>query len=411
MGELSRGVGLKPIVSVCRLESRDLKSVLRSLLKPLGGVERFVDKGESVLIKPNVNIATGKPGVNTNPRVVEALISLVKDAGAGEVAVGEGSGAESITSECFKEAGYVEVSKSTGAALINFDEAPKVKAPIPDGRVLKDLEAPKPLLEYDALINVPVLKTNICTVITASVKNLLGVASRKYKVKAHLYGLSEALVDIHKAVKPRLNVLDATTCMEGLGPISGDPRRVDMLLASGQAVALDTVAATMIGANPREIRHLRFAQEDGLGTIDIDEIHIAGIDLKKENLRFHLPPRSPPEFPGVKLILGENCGDCVGPYTVALTRMEKGGLLERLRGITVALGKNITPPEGRFIAVGKCAEHLKDSASCYVPGCPPTGLLIGDMVKLSLGVDNGPSRYLKIWMDLIREIESTRENG
>ncbi|MEM2902686.1 MAG: DUF362 domain-containing protein, partial [Candidatus Bathyarchaeia archaeon] len=203
---------MKPIVSACRCEDWDFKAALKELIKPLGGVERFVEKGERVLIKPNVNIATKKPGVNTNPRVVEALINLLNKVGAGEVAIGEGSGVESITSESLKEAGYKEVASSTGATLINFDEEAKVIVPIPDGRVLKNLEVPKPLLEYDALVNVPVLKTNICTIITASVKNLLGVASRKYKVKAHLAGLSEALADIHKVVRPRLNVLDATVC-------------------------------------------------------------------------------------------------------------------------------------------------------------------------------------------------------
>lgn len=404
---------MKPIVSVCRCEDRDFKAVLKGLLKPFGGVERFVKKGERVLVKPNVNIATSKPGVNTNPRVVEALINLLNEGGAGEVAIGEGSGVESITGESLKEAGYQEVAASTGANLINFDEAVKMRVPIPNGRVLKDLEVPKPLLEYDALVNVPVLKTNICTVITASVKNLLGIASRKYKVKAHLAGLSEALADIHKVVKPRLNVLDATTCMEGLGPISGDPRRVDMLLAGDQAVALDSAAATMIGANPWEIRHLRFAHEDGLGTVNMGEIDVVGVDVEKERLGFHLPPRTPPTFPGVKLMLGENCGDCIGAYAVALTRMEKRGLLNALKGTTVVIGRNITPPRGRFIAIGRCSESLKDSALCYVPGCPPTGLLIGDLVKLSLGVDKHPSRYLEIWTELIRKIEceSARENG
>ncbi|MEM2965016.1 MAG: DUF362 domain-containing protein [Candidatus Bathyarchaeia archaeon] len=402
---------MKPIVSACRCEDWDFKAALKGLLKPLGGVERFVEKGERVLIKPNVNIATKKPGVNTNPRVVEALINLLNKVGAGEVAIGEGSGVESITSESLKEAGYKEVASSTGATLINFDEEAKVIVPIPDGRVLKNLEVPKPLLEYDALVNVPVLKTNICTIITASVKNLLGVASRKYKVKAHLAGLSEALADIHKVVRPRLNVLDATVCMEGLGPISGDPRRVDMLLAGDQAVALDSVAATMIGADPWEIRHLRFAHEDGLGVINMDEINIIGMDLEKEKLRFRLPPRTPPHFPGVNLMLGENCGDCIGAYAVALTRMEKRGLLNTLNGATVVMGRNVKPPRGKFIAIGRCAEPHKDSASCYVPGCPPTGLLIGDLVKLRLGVDERPSRYLEIWTDLIREIESERENG
>jgi hypothetical protein len=93
--------------------------------------------------------------------------------------------------------------------------------------------------------------------------------------------------------------------------------------------------------------------------------------------------------------------------------MEKRGLLNALKGTTVVIGRNITPPRGRFIAIGRCSESLKDSALCYVPGCPPTGLLIGDFVKLSLGVDKHPSRYLEIWTELIREIEceSARENG
>ncbi len=150
------------------------------------------------------------------------------------------------------------------------------------------------------------------------------------------------------------------------------------------------------------------AYQEGLGKIDMDQIEVKGANLSKENLNFKLPPQTLPKYDGIKLLLGKNCGDCIGPYAIALTRMEKKGLIESLKGYTVLIGKHAKHKDKKSIAIGRCSEDLKGSVSCYVPGCPPTGLLIGDQIKFSLGLEKEPSIYLKIWRKYIEEIESSR---
>ena len=381
---------------------------LSSLFNAFGGINTLLHDGRRVLVKPNVNFPTRESGVNTNPAIIESLIQLLMDSGVDEVAIGEGSGIESDTSRIFKATGYDEIAEKTGARLIDFDSSEKVKLEVPNGLALKDLEIPKPLLDYDVLINVPLAKTSICTTVTLCLKNLMGILSKRYKVKAHLSGLSQAIVDIHKAVKPELNILDATVGMEGFGPISGTPKRTNWILMSRSAVELDSVAAKLMGIEPSDIEHLKRASEQGLGTIEASEIDLSGIDLEKDSVRFTVPNSTPSVAEGVRLSLGETCRNCIGPYNVAIFRIDKNGKLPDLKGLEILMGKRAKPSGKvtRTLAIGNCCKPIRDKVDCYVPGCPPPGILIGDSIKVLCGIEKEPTRYMRRWYELMKQIAS-----
>jgi len=382
------------------------KRTLSSLFDAFGSIHTLLHDGRRVLIKPNVNFPTRESGVNTNPAIIESLIQLLMDSGADEVAIGEGSGIESDTPRIFKTTGYDEIAEKTGARLIDFDASEKVKLEVPNGLVLKDLEIPKPLLDYDVLINVPVAKTSICTTVTLCLKNLMGILSKQYKVKAHLSGLSQAIVDTHKAVKPELNILDATIGMEGFGPISGTPKRTNWILMSRSAVELDSIAAKFMGIEPSDIEHLKLASEQGLGTIEASEIDLSGIDLKKDSVRFTAPTSTPKVPEGIRLSLGKACRNCIGPYNVAIFRTDKNGKLPDLKGLEILMGKGAKPSRKRTrtLAIGNCCKPIQDKVDCYVPGCPPPGILIGDSIKVLCGIEKEPTRYMRRWYELMRQI-------
>lgn len=396
----------KPVYASKCLRAECSKRTLSSLFDAFGGIDTLLHDRRRVLIKPNVNFATRESGVNTNLAIVESLIQLLTDSGAGEVAIGEGSGIESNTSRIFQTTGYDEIAEETGARLIDFDDSDKVKLEVPDGIALKDLEIPKPLLDYDVLVNVPVVKTSICTTVTLCLKNLMGILSKRYKVKAHLSGLSQAIVDIHKAVKPELNILDATIGMEGLGPISGTPKRTDWILMSRSAVELDSITVKFMGIEPSDIEHLKLASEQGLGTIKANEIDLSGIDLSKDSFRFALPSSTPNVPRGVRLNLGEACRNCIGPYNVAIFRIDKNGKLPDLEGLEILVGKGVKPSgKGtRTLAIGNCCMPIQDKVDCYVPGCPPPGILIGDSIKVLCSIEKEPTRYMRRWYALMKQI-------
>ena len=384
------------------------KRTLSSLFNSFRGINALLYDGCRVLVKPNVNFLTRESGVNTNRAIVESLVQLLMASGVEEVAIGEGSGIESETSRIFKATGYYEIAEKTGAKLIDFDASEKARLEVPNGLALKDLEIPKPLLDYDVLVNVPVAKTSICTTVTLCLKNLMGILSKRYKVKAHLSGLSQAIVDIYKVVKPKLNILDATVGMEGLGPISGTPKRINWILMSRSAVELDSIAARLMGMEPSDIEHLKLASEQGLGTIEASEIDLTGIDLKKDSVRFTVPSSTPRVPEGVSVNLGGACRNCIAPYNVAIFRMDKNGKSPDLKGLEILVGKSAKPSgrRTRTLAIGNCCKPIQDKVDCYVPGCPPPGILIGDSIKVLCGIEKKPTRYMRRWYELMKQIAS-----
>ena len=212
--------------------------------------------------------------------------------------------------------------------------------------------------------------------------------------------------DSHKAVKPELNILDATIGMEGLGPISGTPKRTDWILMSRSAVELDSITAKFMGIEPGDIEHLKLASEQGLGTIEASEIDLSGIDLSKDSVRFALPSSTPNVPRGIHLNLGEACRNCIGPYNVAIFRIDKNDKLPDLKGLEILIGKGVKPSRRgtRTLAIGNCCMPIQDKVDCYVPGCPPPGILIGDSIKVLCGVEKEPTRYMRRWYELMKQI-------
>jgi len=144
---------------------------------------------------------------------------------------------------------------------------------IPGAFALPRLSIPK-ILREGTLVTVPVLKTHDKTVITGALKNQWGLLPRS-RHRHHLV-VNEAIADINRAAPPAFGVMDATLCMEGNGPKTGRPRRMDLVLASADPVALDAVGARIMGFDPAAIKHLERAQAAGLGTRDAAAITVEG---------------------------------------------------------------------------------------------------------------------------------------
>ncbi len=243
-------------------------------------IEMFASnvKGKKVLVKPNM-LASYKPDecVLTHPEVVKATVSTLISKGA-NVIVGDNPGPR----------GYGIAKKIAQSSGLETASLGKMKV-IGNDNLWSNINAPwgekvrisKAIVDSDLIVNLPKLKTHMLTKITCAVKNTFGYLVGAEKTRVHKLNplakdFSRAIVDIYKIRPPEVNIIDAIYSMEGDGPTSGKPRFIGKILASNNAVALDAAVCHIIGISPEKITHLKIANQEGLGPLDIGEIEIIG---------------------------------------------------------------------------------------------------------------------------------------
>jgi len=279
-----------PQVSILRCreyEKHLLKTTIREALDLIGGINRFMRKGYRVLLK--INLLSPKPpqaAVTTHPVFVEALVELFKEAGAGQVMVGDSSGGaiagRAVTGKAFKVSGVQEAAERAGAKVLNFDKTGVEGIEIRNGETIY---LAKPVVDADLVVSVPKLKTHSATLFTGAVKNMYGCIPGLRKAEYHRrypkpHRFARVIADIYSISRVGLAIMDGVTGMEGNGPGSGTPRDVGLVLASDDGVALDSVTCRIIGYNPLKISHLAECHRRGLGVVDLDKIQIKGLKIE-----------------------------------------------------------------------------------------------------------------------------------
>ena len=244
--------------------------------------------GKRVFIKPNI-LGPCKPEehVTTHPSLVRAAVDFCRAQGAAEIVVGDNPGMTSYgTSRHAAEvAGMVEAADGcyrniaeslqvVRGATARMDELPVARA----------------VLEAEVIINLPKMKTHVATGITGAVKNTFGYVVGAAKTQLHAAhagpaAFAGAVLDVFAIRPPDVSILDAVYAMEGQGPSGGQPRFVGRLLASRDAVALDTVAAHLMGYRVAEIPYLVEAGRRGLGETHREQIEVTGPALPLEGFR------------------------------------------------------------------------------------------------------------------------------
>jgi uncharacterized protein (DUF362 family)/Pyruvate/2-oxoacid:ferredoxin oxidoreductase delta subunit len=266
------------IVKCAGYAKEEIRSALERLLEPFGGIGAFVKPGQRVLLKPNL-LSAKDPlrAVTTHPNLVEAVAEEVRNAGAVPFAGDSPGGAIRGIKRIWANTGMEEMAKRAGLELVNF-EASGSKG-IEFGRYTFYIS--KPVLDADVIINLPKLKTHSLTLLTCAVKNMFGVMPGFRKGEQHKRypkprEFADMLVHLYKLVTPSLNIVDAVLAMEGNGPSSGSPRQLGILMAGEDGVAVDAVAARMVGFPEGFIDTTRIAAEMGLGEGRIENLSCIG---------------------------------------------------------------------------------------------------------------------------------------
>ena len=247
--------------------------ITEAALQALGGMPRFVSRGDIVLVKPNIGWdRTPEQAANTNPEVVATLVRLCLEAGAKEVKVFDHPCED--PRRCYVNSGIMEAAKEAGATVNYIDERRFRKMEI-KGEALKTWKVYQEAVEVDKVINVPILKHHSLARLTMGMKNLMGlVGGNRSRIHWHL---DQAIVDLTDFFKPTLVVLDAIRILTANGPQGGSlkyVKRLNTVAAGGDSVAIDAVGATIFGLEPEEMEHLHIAAQRGLGRMDLGKLRI-----------------------------------------------------------------------------------------------------------------------------------------
>ncbi len=300
-----------PAVSVVRCNDYELEKVSHAIHKSLSllnGVDKLVRPGMKVLLKLNLLSSSQPPerAVNTHPVVVRALVNIFqKDFGC-DVYIGDSSGSvkNASTFNAFRITRINEIAEDTGARIVNFDKDEYIDVHNRDYEILEKFRIARTLRTVDFVVSVPKLKTHGLTQYTGAIKNMLGSIPGNGKKNVHLIApkptvFAKALVDIYHMVPPHLIIMDAIVGMEGNGPNAGHPKKVGLILASQDSVAMDAVASSIIGFEPMAIPTIRFAHQRGLGVGELDTINIVGETISDVKVPdFQKPSSGAQDFAG-----------------------------------------------------------------------------------------------------------------
>ena len=250
-------------------------------IEALGGMRRFVKRGGTVAIKPNMSWnVVPEMGATTNPKLVKRIIEHCFNAGARRVYVFDNT--LDSYQLCYSTTRIEAATKEAGGTLVPGNSRSYYQeAAVPGAEVLKSVQVHELVMESDTFINVPILKHHGSTTVTAAMKNLMGVVwdRRAY----HWKGLDRCIADFPLLRRPDLNVIDAYRVMMSGGP-RGTSYRADlslkkMQILSPDIVAADTAAVRTWGAGPEDIQYIRFAAASGLGTMDLDSLSVSRIRM------------------------------------------------------------------------------------------------------------------------------------
>lgn len=339
------------------------------------GALNHIRRDDTVMIKPNL-VASRKDwvGVNTDPRVVEALVKELKARGISRITIGDGSGMGNSATKALKICGYGKIAKRYGLQLIDIERDRFIKKPVSIEGPFKSLEISRTVLECDFLINVPVMKAHLQTLMTCSLKNLKGVMSRRMKTAFHGAGLDRSIAQLASVVSPDLILVDGLQ-----GNLSSEtgrtPVTMDVILLGHNPVEVDSVVADRLGYAPRDIRHIAHSADVGLGTCELERIKVRPLNRPTKDERYRPPPHYSARFP-CHVNADGACCTCMGNLIFALERLNEKGLLSKSQSFLVGqIPERSANDKLTTIAVGQCATKINKADLC-INECPPTARTI-----------------------------------
>ena len=309
-----------PAVSIVKIKNDNIGFAVEEAIDLLGGIKIITKGKEKIMLKPN--LADSSIYDTTKPEVIKTLAQLMKKSGK-EVLIGEGSAAaagfnvidgvqyrtknkellDKMQQFIFDKLGYSELSKSMGIPLINLHSGEMAGVEVPHGFVFDKITIHRSLTDIDLLCSVPMMKTHALATVTLGMKNLIGAypGTVYYAIRRLVHesgakiepsGTAAAIIDIVRANKLGLVVVDGSMAMQGDGPSvysGGKLIKTDLIIAGTNPLAADVVTANIMGFEPGEIPTFTWADKAGMRPTKLEEIEIRGEKLDNIRRKFIKP--------------------------------------------------------------------------------------------------------------------------
>ena len=304
----------RPVVSIVKIKDDHVDYAVEQAIDLLGGISNVAKKYRKIMLKPN--LVSDDPNSTTKPAVIRTLAQLMKKAGK-EVCIGEGSAAASginadaqgvyftrkselldkMQQQVFDKLGYSDLARELGVPLVNLHTGELVDVEVPDGHFFKRLTIHKSLRDIDMLCSVPMMKTHALATVTLGMKNVIGLypGTEYCSVRSCVHtmaeeggspGIAYEILDMVKANKLGLTVIDGSMAMEGEGPSYGKLVKMNLIIAGTNPLATDMVAAATMGFEPGEVPVFAVAHRSGMHPGSLDEIEIRGEVIQDVSRKF-----------------------------------------------------------------------------------------------------------------------------
>jgi len=391
----------KPVVAIMPYETP--RESVRRAVTGCHGLDHL-HRDAKVFIKPNIvfwSTVTDFPkwGVITTSRVVEDMVLLLKDHGIQDITVGEGMvtgyGDRRTPADAFERLGYNALGRRYGLKTVDIMDRPFEKVDLGDGVQLK---FNRDILESDFVVNLPVLKTHVQTVVSLGIKNLKGTIDLASRKRCHS---PDPVKDLHYMVArladrmpPMLTLIDGIYSNERGPGMDGHIRRTNVLVASADVLAADTVGAHILGHLPHEVPHLVHAAARRGRSLDLAEIRLTGRPIESFRVRHeydHAYTRTadgawlPTPFAQIGMeglsfrkYDTSMCTYCSRVNGMTLAAIRKAWQGEAWDKVEILTGKRMAPTPGmhKTILLGQCMYRThRDNPAIKemipVKGCPP----------------------------------------
>ncbi len=394
----------KPIVSVARNEN--ITFAVKTCLDQIK-IPDLTEK--TVLLKPNVGREEGPYlGINTNPEAVIAIFNYLKKKFKARFLIGDSPIINTDTRKAFEQSGYNNLLNDDDIQFIDLDDKPPIELDIPNGKILKKIKVTGYWNEIDSIISIPVLKMHMHCGASLSFKNLKGLIYKRNKITLHhlqapelisqlkdsiskIKELDIAIADLSHIFHPDLIVIDASYAQEGMGPSSGNPVKLDTIIASTDYLAADiiTLALTQPEWSLEHVPHLKLISDMILNAPKSRE----DILTIPENIQEFIRPLEPPpssisiKYKNVNLIDIDSCSACLSTI-FNLLKNNKDFIDNHFTAenpLNLAIGKGIKNSdlyEDTFL-IGNCTYEQRENGT-FIKGCTPVESTILEIIKNNL---------------------------
>jgi uncharacterized protein (DUF362 family) len=268
-----------PEPDIIDVSGTDPAKMVAAALAALGGISKFVKKGDFVVIKPNAAFANPPAwGTTTHPETVVAIAKACLDAKAKEVLILEFPQAKG--EKCLERCGLTAALKDLpGVKVKLLGPGDFQKVDVKGGVTLKSVEVAKQILSADVFINVPAAKAHYQAGVSFGLKNHMGLIQDRQAFHTAME-LHQAVADLGRVIKPNLTILDATRALLTNGPAGpGETSEPGRMIVGRKVTSVDAYGLTVAKFNsksmtPADARHIEFAGKAGLGEVDVAKMKV-----------------------------------------------------------------------------------------------------------------------------------------